>query len=270
MSSTFSIFLEHDSGFHRLHPLTKLVIAIFSLVFAIVVPLPWPGYVVFVILLIPCAIWAGVARSLLSLSLKITLPFAISVFLIQGFLWSGGTPIWSVGPLSLKREGVYFAITSTGRILAVVASFLLLSLTTRPDHLMIALSQRGVPSSIAYIILSSMQIVPAFQRKAHMILDAQRARGLETRGSFRKRAQALLPLVEPLILGSLLDIDERAMALEARAFSRRGPKTYLRRLADSRLQKLVRRLLLLLAFLMVIGRIVLVVWRPVEWSFLGL
>lgn len=266
MSSSFSLFVEQVSGFHRLHPLTKLVVALFSLVFAVVIPGLWPGYAVFLLLLLPLAVWAGVARPLLSTSLKITLPFAISVFLIQGFLWTEGTPIWSIGPLSLKLEGVYFAITSTGRILAVVASFLLLSLTTRPDHLMIALAQRGVPSGLTYIILSSIQIVPAFQRKANTILDAQRARGLETSGGLRQRASALLPLVEPLILGSLLDIDERAMALEARAFSRQGPKSFLGQLQDSRTQVILRWLMLGLALLIILGRIVLVFWQPAGWS----
>ena len=55
--------------------------------------------------------------NLVRAALKITLPFAISVFLIQGLFWTNGTPIVDLGPLSLKREGLLFAAQSTGRIL---------------------------------------------------------------------------------------------------------------------------------------------------------
>jgi energy-coupling factor transport system permease protein len=194
-------------------------------------------------------------RLLVGAAWRTVLPFAISLFLIQGFFWTGGTPIFAIGPLSLKQEGLVFAIQSTGRILLIVSSFLLLSLSTRPDALMIALSQRGVPRSIAYIMLSAIQIVPRFQAKAATIIDAQRSRGLETEGNLRRRIQGLLPLVQPLILGSIVDIEERAIALEARAFSRRGPKTNLLVLTDSPAQAAARWLLLIVAVAMLAARL---------------
>ncbi len=161
-----------------------------------------------------------------------------------------------IGPLSLKAEGLLFAAQSTGRILAVIGSFLLLSLTTRPDALMIALDQRGAPKSLTYIVLATIQIAPRFQAKANLILDAQRARGLETEGGFGRRVRALLPLVVPLVLGSIIDIEERAMALDARAFSRKGEKTSLLVLTDSGRQRVARILLVLCA----VGSIALGVW----------
>jgi energy-coupling factor transport system permease protein len=136
----------------------------------------------------------------------------------------------------------------------VVGSFLLLSLTVRPDRLMIALQQRGIPNALTYIILPTIQIIPHFRAKANTILDAQRARGLETEGSLRKRVRALAPLAVPLVLGSIIDIEERAIALEARAFSRHGPKTSLMVLMDSRPQAVVRWLLLAgMVLLMTLG-----------------
>ena len=141
-------------------------------------------------------------------------------------------------------------------MLAVVSSFLLLSLTTRPDGLMIALDQRGAPKTLTYIVLATIQIAPRFQAKARTILDAQRARGLETEGSVGRRIAALLPLVVPLVLGSIIDIEERAMALDARAFSRPGAKTSLLILPDSGAQR-VGRWLLVLAM---IAAVILGVW----------
>lgn len=242
--SSFTLYADRVSGLHRLNPLTKLALVGFCLVAGLALPGVWAPYAVFGLMLVPLAAWGRVLSQLLRAVLKTALPFALSVFLIQGLFWTGGTPIAHLGPLSVKREGLLFAAQSTGRILAVVGSFLLLALTTRPDKLMIALQQRGVPKSLTYIILATGQIVPRFQAKANTILDAQRSRGLETEGGLGRRVRALLPLVVPLVLGSIVDIEERAIALEARAFSRIGPKTSLLVITDSQAQRMGRWLLI--------------------------
>jgi energy-coupling factor transport system permease protein len=238
-----TIYVERDSGLHRLNPLTALALVGFSLAAGLALPGVLTPYVVFGLVVAPLAAWGRILRRLLSTAFKIVLPFAVSVFLIQGLFWTNGTPVVNLGPLSLKREGLVFAVHSTGRILVVVGSFLLVSLTVRPDKLMIALQQRGIPNALTYIILTTIQIIPHFRDKANTILDAQRSRGLETEGNLRKRMRALAPLTVPLVLGSIVDIEERAIALEARAFSRRGPKTSLMILSDSRVQQVVRWLL---------------------------
>ncbi|MGH2522857.1 MAG: energy-coupling factor transporter transmembrane component T family protein [Anaerolineales bacterium] len=234
MASAFSLFAARESGLHRLHPLTKLGLAGFLLVAGLALPGLGATYATFGLIVIPLAAWGRVLRELIRATWKVVLPFAVSVFLIQGFLWTGGTPLIGLGPISLKREGLLFAIASTGRILMVVSSFILFALTTRPDALMISLTQHGFPGSLAYIVVATIQIVPRFQAKAAAILDAQRARGLETEGSLVRRARAVLPLVAPLILSSLIDVEERALAIEARAFNHPGPKTSLVEIHETR------------------------------------
>ena len=122
------------------------------------------------------------------------------------------------------------------------------------------LDQHGLPKALTYVVLATIQIAPRFQAKANTILDAQRSRGLETEGSVRQRIRALLPLVIPLVLGSLIDIEERAMSLEARAFSRTGEKTSLLVLPDSAAQRLARTLLLLGMIAAVAGALAVRVW----------
>lgn len=244
MTGGYSLYLARPSGLHRLHPLTMLATVGFCLVAGLALPGPWGPYAVFLLVVVPLAAWGQVLPELLSAAVKIVIPFAISVFLIQGLFWQGGVPILYLGPLSLKREGLLFALQSAGRILTVVSSFLLLTLTVRPDALMIALDQRGAPKSLTYIVLATIQIVPRFSAKASTILDAQRARGLETEGGIGRRVRAMLPLVVPLVLSSIIDIEERAMSLEARAFARSGAKTSLLILPDSPRQRIGRILLL--------------------------
>ena len=119
-------------------------------------------------------------------------------------------------------------------------------LSTRPDQLMLALTNAGLPGSLAYIVLTAIQIFPRFQERAQVILEAQQARGLEINVNIFKRIRLLVPLLGPLVLSSIVDVEERAMALEARAFSRAGKKTSLLVLKDSGWQRTTRWCLVLL------------------------
>jgi energy-coupling factor transport system permease protein len=227
MGEVFGIYVARSSWVHQLHPITKLTIAGFFLVAGLVLPGSWSTYLLVLLGLFPLSVLSQVFPALSRRVWGIVLPFALSVFLIQGFFWSGGTPLVNVGPFSLKKEGLQFAIASSGRILTIISTFLWFALTTRPDLLMTALMQRGLPSSLSYLIVSSIQILPRFQARAATILDAQRARGLEVTGNILIRARAIFPLVVPLILSSLIDVEERALAIEARAFNHPGSKTSL-------------------------------------------
>lgn len=256
-----TLYINNDRGLQRLNPLTKLVISLFLIVLALVLPSIWSGYLVFLVGVVPLALWGGILRPLWSALWKIVLPFAISMFVIQGLFWTDGTPVAALGPLSLKAEGLVFATRITGRLLAIMGSFLLVSLGTPPDDLMITLEERGVPNSITYIILSTIQLVPGLQVRAGKIRDAQRARGLETEGNIMQRLRSMLPLVEPLVLGSIIDVDERAIALEARGFSSDKPKTFFRTVEDQRWEQILRWVLVIASVLLIVGRIL--------WPFIG-
>ena len=251
MTASLSLYAPRESGLHRLHPLTKIVFALLGVVAGITLPGIWPNYAVFLLVLIPLAAWGRILPEFLRSLLKVALPIAISLFVIQGLFWTGGTPVIQLGPFSVKAEGIQFAAKTTGRILMLMGSILIFVLTTRPDHLMIALNQRGVPKTLNYVLVSAIQLVPRFQSKAHAILDAQQARGLETQGSFVRRVRALLPVSIPLVLGSIVDVEERSIALEARGFSRAGPKTSYQVLVDTQAQHIARVLMLLASIALV-------------------
>jgi energy-coupling factor transport system permease protein len=86
-------------------------------------------------------------------------------------------------------------------------------------------------------------MVPRLQARTGAILDAQQARGLAISGSIRQRVRALVPLVGPVILGSLIDVRERTFALEARGFGARRGRTAYRVVADPSIDRLVRLVL---------------------------
>ena len=247
------IYISGNSPLHTLHPLTKLAAAVLLIVAADM--LPWPLVplalcgVVFVLALI-----SGVARPLFRAALLLLLPFALSLFLIQGLLFPPAkTMPLTIGPITIWLDGLLFAGLILARLLVLTTTVLLLLQTTHPADLALALTERGLPRSIGYVLLVALQLVPDMSARATAILEAQRARGLETRGLIR-RVASLPPLVGPLIVGALLDVEERAMALESRAFALAGPKTSLRTLVDSTLQRAVRPLLLVLTVALIVAR----------------
>lgn len=255
MTTALSLYIPGESGLHRLHPLTKLALVASLVIAGFAIPEAYANYAIVVFIILPLSIWGCIGRQLSASTWKVVWPFALSVFLIQGLFWRSGTQLISIGQVALMREGVVFALSSVGRILLVISSFLLLAQTTRPDALMNSLVRLGLPGSLTYIVVTTIQIVPRFQAKALTIIDAQRSRGLETSGNMIRRARALVPLVMPLVLGSLVDVEERAIAIESRAFSARRTKTSLYNIPDSRLQSIFRWLLVGISLLLIAIRI---------------
>ncbi len=149
----------------------------------------------------------------------------------------------------MKAEGIEFAFLTATRILVMVSSFLLLLFSTSPATLMTDLSNRGMPASLVYILTSTLQIIPQMRAKALTVLDAQRARGLNTEGRLGSRARALLPLIGPLVFGSLVEVEERAIAIEARAFNAGIRRTSLIEVQDSVPQRAARWLMVLFMIL---------------------
>lgn len=254
MSHTAGLYLPTAGLLHRLHPLTKLTLVLAVLTTALLGPGVWlpTGLFLSVLLL---AVWGGVGRVWLGRSGRILLPLILMLFVIHGFFNPNGqTPLLTVWRLTLTREGVAYAFLLGSRLAAIVGATLLLLLTTHPGDLLTALTERGLSPALAYIISSTLYILPQMQAKAVAIMQAQQARGLETEGSVWRRARALLPLLAPLVLGALVDSEERAIALEARAFRVRGPKSSLHVLPDSAGQRGLRIGLLL-------GVVLLIGWR---------
>jgi energy-coupling factor transport system permease protein len=244
--NNLSMYIARESGLHNLHPLTKSLLVLCLLAAGLALPGRWTSYIIFIIFIVPLAVWGKIFRELIRAVSKITWPLALSVLIIQSLFWGKGTPIFEFWRIAPKEEGILFAFISIGRIILTMSDFILFAMTTRPDMLMISLKQVGMPSGLAYIVVTTLQIIPSFQMKAATILDAQRSRGLETEGNIIVRSRALVPLVLPLVLGSLMDVEERAIAIQARAFGAKSKETSLIENPDTSVQKLFRRILIIL------------------------
>jgi energy-coupling factor transport system permease protein len=190
--------------------------------------------------MIALAIRAGIARQLVRVSLLLTLPIAISVVLVSVFTRAGTHVLFTIGPFDATAEGVDFAGQTLVRLFAISLSIGLFVLTTHPRAFVLDLERRGVSPRIAFVAVATIEAVPALVERAAVVGESQRARGLDTEGSLRARLRGVLPLVGPVIIGALTDVEERSLALESRAFSRPGRRDLLWAMADTTWERGVR------------------------------
>jgi energy-coupling factor transport system permease protein len=256
MHERLSFFVKRESPIHRLNPLTKVVLAMSLVLIAFLSPWYWTPLALFLFAIIPLSVVANVAREYWNFILKVILPTVVILFIMQAFFLPGESRvIFDVLGLEVTELSAQLAFRNVMRIVVMISSFTILLLSTHPSELMSDLTQRGLPGQFAYVVISSLQIIPQMQAKAQTIIAAQRSRGLDTQSSFLRRVSGILPLVGPLVFGSLVEVEERAIAIEARGFTSRQPKTFLHQIPDSSTDKVIRWVLTLLVLLTVLLRI---------------
>ena len=241
MHQRLSFYIDRDSFLHRLNPLTKLTLVFMLVILSFIGLSFWLPTVIFIFVIIPLSFVGKIWREFFSATVKLLLPVVGFLFVMQAFFHPGGTTeLFSIWIFDVTVESLRFAYLTASRILTMVASFLIFLLTTHPSDLMSDLTRRGVSGNLSFVITSTLQIIPQMQVKAETIIDAQRSRGLETTGNVIKRGRALVPLVGPLVFGSLVEVEERAIAIEARAFTSPIKKTSLREIPDRPTERAAR------------------------------
>lgn len=236
-----------DSWLDRLNPLTKIAFAGLVTYMAFFTPALLLPYIL-AILSIPAAIVGNVVKPFLSFVVRYMSLIAALLLLVHGmFNPADKTVAFVVGPAVFYQEGLLFALGIIGTLLVVISFFYLLTLTTHPGKLVAALVDAGLPSRAGYLVLATLQIVPQMTRRVEIIREAQQSRGMEIEGNLLVRTQAFFPLIGPLVIGSLMDLQERGMTLETRGFGAKAKVTHYLEVGDTAWERQVRRVLLWIA-----------------------
>lgn len=223
---SISLYVDNGSWLCKVHPFTKLA----YIATAISVPLlvgKLSFFAIFIALSLAVLASGRLLKRVVPL-VAFSFTILITIFLIHGlFNQSNRNILFSIGPLHFYREGLLYALHIGGNVLNMLLSFAILVLSAKPSELVEELEKRGFSRRMGYIITSVFQIVPQMTGTMNTITDAQRSRGLETEGSLLTRAKAFLPLISPVVMSSLINTRERAVALEVRGFAAKQKKTYL-------------------------------------------
>ena len=223
---SISLYVDNGSWLCKVHPFTKLA----YIATAISVPLlvgKLSFFAIFIALSLAVLASGRLLKRVVPL-IAFSFTILITIFLIHGlFNQSNRNILFSIGPLHFYREGLLYALHIGCNVLNTLLSFAILVLSAKPSELVEELEKRGFSRRMGYIITSVFQIVPQMTGTMNTITDAQRSRGLETEGSLLTRAKAFLPLISPVVMSSLINTRERAVALEVRGFAAKQKKTYL-------------------------------------------
>jgi energy-coupling factor transport system permease protein len=226
------------SALDRWNPLTPLAAAIALVFVAFIGPQPWTPAVVLAIALLVAAM-SGIGSKVFALTMLVALPtFALLVLLDAAFPDASAAHARWVPSVASTLDSLAISL----RLGAAIAALGVIVVGVSPRRLTRALAAKGLPAWMAYLVIASLEAVPDARRRADDVIDAQRCRGVAVgKGTgVRGRLRALPALAGPLIVGLVTESEERALALDARAFQPRARRTALVPIADSRADRWAR------------------------------
>lgn len=260
---TEKIQIDKENKMAGLYPSTKLLVVILYTVCTFVIDsihltevglslllIPW-------FLVIPILCLASGALGKCLKALKAVAVVAIIILAVQTFLVPGGSLLFKVGFLTIYEKGLKTAVSLSFMIMDIAGIFVWLFQTTENKEIARALEASGMNYKAAYVFTSTLQMIEILNQNSKTIMNAQKARGVETEGNMIVRAKAFVPALVPLILGAVISSEERVLTLEARGFSFQGEKTHLFNLEKSGLEKSVSVVSYVVTVLVIAGRIML-------------
>jgi len=219
------LYLDRHSILHTLHPVTKIVAL--ALLFAL------PFYSTDPLIVSAAFAFAGVvliiARATPNLRKAILLMALLA--LSSTVLWSvfapGQTKILRLGFVSVTRESLAYGLAMALRLNAVILAGLAFLSCTRIEELTWALHKIGVPYALSFALSLAFRLVSLFFQTTHGIVQAQKARGLDLdSGSVFSRIRKYVPLLIPVFVYGVRNVDLMAMALESRGFRATSRRTH--------------------------------------------
>lgn len=252
---SISLYEEKGSILNKLAPESKILYIIVALLLPAIV-----GSKIVSLIFIVCSIFL----LLVSKVLKKTLPILgvsgfvlLTVVIIQGLFRAGNVePVLSLGPVIFYKEGLLFAMEIVVNVLNILLSFCVLILTTKPSDMIENFVRKGFSPRFGYVFISVFQIIPQMTETMSTITDAQRSRGMETEGNLLVRIKAFIPLISPVVMSSLINTKERALALEVRGFNSKKKKTFLNDEKKSGADKFIQIGMLIILLLGIVWRVV--------------
>lgn len=234
---TIGQYFPGESAIHNLDPRVKIIAVAFYIASLFFMD-KFLFYIPAILLLGITIIIARLPFKYILKGLKPIMILIIITFLINTFM-TPGELVFKLGPLSATKEGLRQASFMGIRLILLVVSTTVLTLTTSPilltdgiESLLKPLKKIGVPAhELAMMMTIALRFIPTLLEETDKIMKAQMARGADFEsGNLVKRAKNLVPLLVPLFISAFRRADELAMAMEARCYRGGENRTRMREL----------------------------------------
>ena len=215
----------------RLNPLTALAIG--ASCWILVLGLNRPAVSVTVIILaVALGTWRTKTPALAAATALLAAPVAVSMLLIHAPYGEH-----RIAPL-ITSDGLATAGELAARFTALIASLLAAVAFSRTPDLAKALQAAPGGNRIGYIAGTTLQLGPQGARRARIVRDANRLKGRPVTWN------TVVPhVIMPVLTELLTQAGSRGQALETAGYDLTGPRTVLRPVHDSALQRALRILI---------------------------
>lgn len=237
----FGQYYPTSSFIHRLDPRTKLLASIVYIV-AIFLCTNYYSYLACFLFLVIMVLMSRVPVKSVLKTVKAVLFIVVITVIINIFFYSEGKILAQWWIFKITDAGLIFASKMAMRLIFLVLSTSLITLTTTPMNLTDGLENLLTPlkwikfpvHDVAIIMSIALRFIPSFMEEIDKIMMAQKARGASfDTGGLIKRAKALLPVLIPLFVSAFRRADELAMALDARCYNATPNRTKMKKLTFS-------------------------------------
>lgn len=222
---TLGQYIPGKSPLHRLDPRTKILWTMVLMIAAFIMD-TWQEFAmmgVFTVILLM------ISNIPLKHSLKGIKPllFILALTAVLNIFFIPGTPLFTIGPVTVSQEGIVAAIRIFFRLVMLVVIASLMTLTTTPmamtdgiESLIKPLEKIRVPAhEIAMMMSIALRFIPTLLEETERIMKAQASRGADfDTGSLFKRVRSFIPVLVPLFVSAFKRADELAEAMEARCY----------------------------------------------------
>ncbi|NLM76382.1 MAG: energy-coupling factor transporter transmembrane protein EcfT [Clostridiaceae bacterium] len=252
---TLGQYVPGNSVLHRLDPRTKIIWTA-ALMVAIFMVDSWNEYVMMgsftlILLLISGVPVKQTLRGIKPLVFILLLTALLNIFFVEG------TVIFRIGPVKATYEGLISAVKLFLRLVMLVTTASLMTLTTTPmsmtdgiEKLLKPFGRIGVPShEIAMMMSIALRFIPTLLEEAQRIMKAQSSRGADfDTGNIFQRLKSFIPVLIPLFVSAFKRADELAEAMESRCYRGGEGRTRLKTINFTRLDLMAS--LFVIVFLM--------------------
>ena len=235
---TIGQFFPGDSFLYHLDPRTKLILTI-AMIVLVFITKSFYGFALIVLFVLWCAISTKVGVKYMVKGLKPMFFIIGLTFVLNLFLMKDGEEIVHIAFIRITDGGLRTALFMAIRLILLVLSTQVLTLTTSPialtdalESLFKPLSKIGFPAhEISMMMSIALRFIPTMMEETGKIRRAQMARGADFEsGNILARAKAMIPLLVPLFVSAFRRADELALAMEARCYRGGSGRTKMKQL----------------------------------------
>lgn len=224
---SFGQYYPTNSIIHKLDARIKLFLTLLFIIGIFFIK-SYFGFMLTAVVLIAIVIIARLPMTSVMKSIRGILFIVLFTAILNLFLIKEGRVLvhWKI--FTITENGVHTTIKMTLRLVLLISSASLLSLTTTPveladgvESLMKPLTVIKIPvRDIAMIMSIALKFIPTLFEETNKIIAAQKARGASfDTGSLVARAKSLLPVLIPLFVNSFRRADELAFAMDSRCYN---------------------------------------------------